>query len=179
MEKLDKVIAGLECCLDSWDACFKCYLDNCDGCRDQLNLDALNLLKEMDSKYRAALEAAAIATELAAKYRKVDGDLISRSELLKFPIRRDHYDRENGNEHFINGIETVMEYAETLPSVEAEPVVRGEWETVHGVLTPGGDPLLRCPYCRSRESEHLCGIECSIEWDFCPKCGAKLTGRRK
>lgn len=43
---------------------------------------------------------------------------------MQFPIRRDHYDRENGNEHFINGIETVLEYAENLPAVDAAPVVR-------------------------------------------------------
>lgn len=53
-----------------------------------------------------------------------NGDLISRSELLKFPIRRDHYDKENGNRHFIDGIETVFEYVETLPTVDAVEVVR-------------------------------------------------------
>ena len=43
---------------------------------------------------------------------------------MQFPIRRDHYDRENGNEHFINGIETVLEYAENLPAADVAPVVR-------------------------------------------------------
>mgnify|MGYP006874099990 CR=1 FL=1 len=43
---------------------------------------------------------------------------------MQFPIRRDHYDRENGNEHFINGIETVLEYAENLPAANVAPVVR-------------------------------------------------------
>ena len=43
---------------------------------------------------------------------------------MQFPIRRDHYDRKNGNKHFINGIETVLEYAEQLPTVDAEAVVR-------------------------------------------------------
>lgn len=42
---------------------------------------------------------------------------------MQFPIRRDHYDRKNGNKHFINGIETVLEYAELLPTVDAEVVV--------------------------------------------------------
>lgn len=34
-------------------------------------------------------------------------EYIKREELMEFPIRRNHYDRENGNKHFINGIETV------------------------------------------------------------------------
>lgn len=51
-------------------------------------------------------------------------EYIERGALMQFPIRRDHYDRENGNEHFINGIETVLEYAEQLPTVDAVPVVR-------------------------------------------------------
>lgn len=50
------------------------------------------------------------------------GDLIRLSDLMKFPIRIDHYDKVNGNEHFVYGVETVLEYAENLPRVEAEPV---------------------------------------------------------
>lgn len=51
-------------------------------------------------------------------------EYIEREELMKFPIRRNHYDKEHGNEHFINGIETVLEYAENLPAADVEPVVR-------------------------------------------------------
>ena len=36
-------------------------------------------------------------------------------DIQKFPIRKDHCDKENGNPHFIYGVETVMEYIETLP----------------------------------------------------------------
>jgi hypothetical protein len=43
--------------------------------------------------------------------------LIDLNELLKFPMRRDTYDRENGDKHFINGVESVLEYAENLPTV--------------------------------------------------------------
>ena len=52
-----------------------------------------------------------------AKYVELD-------KIMQFPIRRDHYDRENGNAHFINGIESVMEYIETLPTIDAVPVIR-------------------------------------------------------
>lgn len=51
-------------------------------------------------------------------------EYIGRGALMQFPIRRDHYDRENGNEHFINGIESVLEYAENLPAADVAPVVR-------------------------------------------------------
>lgn len=51
-------------------------------------------------------------------------DLIDRDKLRLFPIRRDHYDKENGNEHFVFGIESVLEYVEQLPAVDAVPVVR-------------------------------------------------------
>lgn len=51
-------------------------------------------------------------------------EYIERGALMQFPIRRDHYDRENGNEHFINGIETVLEYAKNLPAADVAPVVR-------------------------------------------------------
>ena len=51
-------------------------------------------------------------------------DLIDREALKQFPVRRDHYDEENGNENFISGVESVLEYAEQLPTVDAVPVVR-------------------------------------------------------
>ena len=60
------------------------------------------------------------------------------------------------------------------PAADVVPVVHGRWEVVHGVLTPGGDPLLRCPICKARESEHLCGVECRAVWNYCPNCGAHM-----
>lgn len=50
-------------------------------------------------------------------------EYIERRALMQFPIRRDHYDRKNGNKHFINGIESVLEYAENLPAADVGPVV--------------------------------------------------------
>ena len=55
-----------------------------------------------------------------------------------------------------------------------DAAAHGEWEIVSGVLTPGGDPLKRCPFCKSRESEHLDGVEFSCHWNYCPNCGAEL-----
>lgn len=51
--------------------------------------------------------------------RLIDGD-----KLEGFPIRANSCDKEHANTHFINGIESVMEYAEHLPTVDAEVVVR-------------------------------------------------------
>ena len=48
--------------------------------------------------------------------------MIDADELNKFPIRLDHYDKEHGSEVFVLGIESVLEYAEYLPTIAAVPV---------------------------------------------------------
>ena len=48
--------------------------------------------------------------------------LIDADELNKFPIRLDHYDKEHGSQAFVFGIESVLAYAEYLPTVAAVPV---------------------------------------------------------
>ena len=48
--------------------------------------------------------------------------LIDADALNKFPIRLDHCDKEHGSEDFVLGIESVLEYAEYLPTVAAVPV---------------------------------------------------------
>ena len=69
---------------------------------------------------------------------------------------------------------TALKLLRCAPTIEAAPVRRGEWEVVTGVMTPGGDPLLRCPFCKSKESHHMGGIEFPQDWDYCPKCGADM-----
>ena len=71
-------------------------------------------------------------------------DFIDREILMKFPIRRDHCDKEHANEHFINGIETVMEYAENLPTADVEPVKR--WIPCSERLPEGVNRCLVCRY---------------------------------
>lgn len=51
-------------------------------------------------------------------------EYISREEILKFPIRINHCDREHGNAHFVYGIECVMEYIENIPPADVVEVVR-------------------------------------------------------
>jgi hypothetical protein len=70
--------------------------------------------------------------------RLIDGD-----KLQEFPIRANHCDKEHANTHFINGIESVMEYAEQLPTVDAEVVVRCKdckhsWEDLGGLTCSHG-----------------------------------------
>ena len=48
--------------------------------------------------------------------------LINADDLNKYPIRLDHYDKEHGSEVFVFGIESVLEYAEYLPTIAAVPV---------------------------------------------------------
>lgn len=92
-------------------------------------------------------------------------EYIERETLMKFPIRRDHCDKEHANEHFINGIETVMEYAENLPAADVEPVRHGRWNIQDGTKT--------------RRVCSVCGFD-GPEYDkfygYCPNCGAKMNG---
>ena len=90
-------------------------------------------------------------------------DLISREALKQFPVRRDHYDEENGNENFISGVESVLEYAEQLPTVDAVPVVRCEecryfraanipsCTSLYGIIDPGPDDF--CSYGERRNDD--------------------------
>ena len=91
---------------------------------------------------------------------------INLEELMKFPIRRNHYDKEHGNEHFIYGIETVLEYAENLPAADVAPVRHGRWKC--------NKP---CPVCGE---DRFKGLDADIwaDWEplYCPNCGAKMDG---
>ena len=94
--------------------------------------------------------------------------LIDLDELLKFPIRLDHYDKENGDEHFAYGVEAVLEYAENLPVVESEPVRHGRW--LVKMLDIGGGDKIRLLQCSE------CSRNANMKFDFCPNCGALMDG---
>lgn len=93
-------------------------------------------------------------------------EYINREAIMKFPIRKDHCDKEHANGHFINGIESVLEYVENLPAADVTLVVHGQWET----NSDRPDSLI-CSVCK-------CGFDM---WkhdphNFCPNCGAKMDG---
>lgn len=97
-------------------------------------------------------------------------EYIERGALMQFPIRRDHYDRKNGNRHFINGIETVLEYAENLQAADVAPVVHGKWEYIPQTLNTLSQ--IRCSFCG------WWSLDPSIDgaYNYCPNCGAKMDG---
>jgi len=81
-------------------------------------------------------------------------DLISREEAI-------------GVLETMTEIEEGIEMMYALPSIEAEPVVHGEWEDV------GDDPrdlVFRCTHCKV---EYSWGVDMSQE-NHCPNCGAKM-----
>ena len=67
-------------------------------------------------------------------------EYIEREELMKFPIRRNHYDKEHGNEDFICGIETVLEYAENLQTTD----IVQEWISVKDRLPEKDEIVIIC-----------------------------------
>jgi hypothetical protein len=102
-------------------------------------------------------------------------EYIDREGLMKFPIRRDHCDKAHANEHFINGIETVMEYAKNLPAADVAPVVHGAWESIDSSYwrwTPSGAVPVSCVTYRCC----FCGRGTVIKTNYCPNCGAKMEG---
>nr|DAH49288.1 MAG TPA: hypothetical protein [Caudoviricetes sp.] len=88
--------------------------------------------------------------------------MIDAEKLQEFPIRANRCDKEHANTHFINGIESVMEYAELLPTVDAVPVVRckeckwtgGDFVCYRGVMVQH-KPEDFCSYGERKE-----GAEC-------------------
>lgn len=94
-------------------------------------------------------------------------EYIEREAIMEFPIRKDHCDKERANEHFIFGIESVLEYVENLPAADVAPVVHGRW------IHLGGDE-----WCCS-----ACGFVITTDgsWDkptkkYCEDCGARMDG---
>lgn len=96
-------------------------------------------------------------------------EYIERAAIMEFPIRKDHCDKEHANEHFIFGIESVLEYVENLPAADVAPVVHGHF--VHdGPRFNHGVDWWHCSNCGRLAS----GVE--TRFDYCPWCGARMGG---
>ena len=90
--------------------------------------------------------------------------LIDLDELNKYPIRLNNYDKENGNMNFVLGIESVLEWANYLPIIEAKSIIYGKWiET-----TVRGSYAICCSVCGSEN-------EVITPSNFCPNCGAEMS----
>ena len=96
-------------------------------------------------------------------------EYVKRAAIMEFPIRKDHCDKERANEHFIFGIESVLEYVENLPAADVAPVVHGHF--VHdGPRFAHGVDWWHCSNCGRLAS----GVE--TRFDYCPWCGARMDG---
>lgn len=89
-------------------------------------------------------------------------EYIERAAIMEFPIRKDHCDKEHANEHFIFGIESVLEYVENLPAADVAPVVR-------------------CKDCKHHYDcgVHFCdrlGMDCPDDSDFFCSYGERMDG---
>ena len=94
-------------------------------------------------------------------------EYIEREAIMKFPIRKDQCDKEHANEHFIFGIESVLEYVENLPAADVAPVVHGRW-IEQEKYTFG--TMYDCSICGNRILDN------GHSWNYCPNCGAMMDG---
>lgn len=93
-------------------------------------------------------------------------EYVKRAAIMEFPIRKDHCDKERANEHFIFGVESVLEYVENLPAADVAPVVHGRWVKHYrsGTTVAEGYVSTCCDMWNNRKS------------DYCPNCGARMDG---
>lgn len=89
--------------------------------------------------------------------------LVDADELKKVDLFNGIWDKKNGNRHFMYGIETVVEYINSLPTID--PVKRGEW-----VAQDAGHTRFMCSACGSK---NYWGYE-----KYCPNCGAKMRDEK-
>ena len=63
-----------------------------------------------------------------------------------------------------------QQYVHMQPTIDAEPVVHGEWVTTRTIIHDGE---LHCSLCR-QEALAECGRHTYIKSNYCPNCGAKM-----
>lgn len=67
---------------------------------------------------------------------------IKMAALNEYPFRRNHYDREHGNRDFIAGVESVMEFADYLPTYTTAEIMAQQWVPVTERLPRPGEDVL-------------------------------------
>lgn len=65
---------------------------------------------------------------------------IDLDQLMKYPLRRgsEHCDEKNADPRFLNGVESILEWAQTLPTLTPP----NEWVSVEERLPPNMDDVL-------------------------------------
>ena len=91
-------------------------------------------------------------------------ELIDKAELMKYPIRIDHYDKEHGNEDFVLGIESVLEFAEQLPTIDMVEVVRCKDCVWKGFYKSGNGKYY--PQCQNPDCGMISVVEI-VDTDYC------------
>ena len=88
------------------------------------------------------------------------GDLISRKAMLEAIDERERiakkYVPDIQDDELRPTLQSIREFVNNRPAVDAEPVRHGRWE--HG---------LQCPFCN--QIDHT-------KPNYCPNCGAKMDG---
>ena len=74
---------------------------------------------------------------------------------------------EKGFFEKVDNVPKFYEWLDKQPTVDAVPVVRGEWKLIESEL----------PWIEYRCSE--CGTYSKYATHYCPNCGAKMDGERK
>lgn len=66
--------------------------------------------------------------------------LIDLDQLMKYPLRRgsEHCDEKNADPRFLNGVESILEWAQTLPTLTPP----NEWISVEERLPEPGDLIV-------------------------------------
>ena len=65
---------------------------------------------------------------------------IDLDQLMKYPLRRgsEHCDEKNADPRFLNGVESILEWAQTLPTLTPP----NEWVSVEDAMPPEHEPVL-------------------------------------
>ena len=107
---------------------------------------------------------------------------IKLEDLQKYPIRIDHYDKVNGNRDFVLGCESVIEYAENLPTADVAEVKHGYWKDRYG--NKYYNHLYECSVC-GKEALYECYKNELDQWKerqaltpACPYCFAIMDGSK-
>lgn len=100
-------------------------------------------------------------------------EYIEREAIMEFPIRKDHCDKERANEHFIFGIESVLEYVENLPAADVAQVVHGRWTHSRYENCSEQFELVKCSKCNHEAYAMAFYVRCG---NYCPNCGARMDG---
>lgn len=98
-------------------------------------------------------------------------EYIKKSDVLAYPIWHQSYDKANGNPHFINGVESVIEFVKGLPAADVAQVRLGRWTEYDGA----DKGFHYCSECKGQAfnyEENGEVIEVLSGW--CPNCGAKM-----